>query len=162
MLRQRRQKFTGCTAACVCYFYLKDCRALEEDQVILWYCIALVGMKKGFFGNGGKSSQAARKEEPSSKAAFVSDRLKLLVSQSSAGSLRVESDKLQGRYIVADRNFNPGEVLMTAQYFATVPVHSSTDLCTRCLSHCRKVKHCQRCAAVFCSEDCFNESSAGL
>jgi hypothetical protein len=119
----------------------------------------LTKMKKGFFAK--KSSPTELNDRSKSIPDVVNKRLNVLVSESSKDSLELFCDKQQGRYLVAKRRFEPGEVLMTAQYFATVAIQNNADICSRCLSHGKGETNCQLCGSTFCCKSCFDLFSAG-
>ena len=122
----------------------------------------VVQMKKGFFS---KSKPTEPKELPkpiASTEITISNRLKSLVSGSSRNALELAHDNKQGRYVVVKRSFEPGEILMTAQYFATVAIQSRVDICSRCLGLCKSGTRCQLCGSMFCSKSCFDFCSAGF
>ncbi len=124
-------------------------------------------MKKGFFDQPKRAPQSSTKSSPlhkgdtNTKPKFLSKNLQIVVSKSSNDMLLLASNKTEGRFLAAVRPFAAGDVLLTADCFATVPDQSNPELCTRCLCRCAKKMQCKECGTTFCSQTCTDLSSAG-
>ena len=115
-------------------------------------------MRKGFLSSGpakGASKDAELKTLPQ-----LSKHLCGLVSKSSNGSCALSHRDGEGRLLVATRNVSAGEILLTAEYFATVAAEGSTDICSRCFRR-GSTAACKGCGSCYCSSDCLNMAGPG-
>lgn len=70
--------------------------------------------------------------------------------------IRVNRNKEHGRHIVANRNINPGEILLIEKPYAqfVFPEHRTLH-CSECLELCYNLIPCERCSGVlYCSKAC--------
>jgi hypothetical protein len=125
-------------------------------------------MKKGFFEKRDSRREqpppqcsTLHKGESNPKIKCISTTLQFVVSKSSNNMLRLVSNKSEGRFLEAACPCAAGNVLLTADCFATVPDQSNPELCTRCLRRCANKVHCKVCGITFCSQTCTDLSSAG-
>ncbi len=127
----------------------------------------ILAMKKGFFQQESKRKQPALQCPPlqngsNQNVRCTSQYLQNIVSESSKNMLKLGSNQVEGRFLEALCSFAAGDVLLTADYFATVSDQSNPELCTRCLCRCAKRERCAVCGCTFCSKTCKDLSSAGL
>jgi hypothetical protein len=132
-------------------------------------------MKKGFFSskNEAKNGKPAPMQEDNNQKKCdgeggqnrkcLSHHLQVVVSESSSKRVKlVSSNKVEGRFLEAVSSFAAGDVILTADYFATVSDQSNPELCTRCLCRVKKERCvCGVCGSTFCSQNCKDLSSAG-
>ena len=123
-------------------------------------------MKKGFFEKrepkiGQPAPQCSTLLTGDPKPKCTSTALQIVVSESSKNVLRLVSNKIEGRFLEAVCPCAAGDVLLTADCFATVPDQSNPELCTRCLCRCANKMQCKVCGTTFCSQTCTDLSSAG-
>lgn len=82
---------------------------------------------------------------------------------SSALKLQYDSDK--GRFLIADRDINPGELLLVEKAYSSClllePSNTSSH-CSYCLARCHNPMPCPDCnVAVFCNEICRTSGLSG-
>lgn len=86
--------------------------------------------------------------------------IKNLRVPSASECLRVKYSKEMGRYIVADCDVKPGEILIVENPYASIlmPEFYATH-CYHCFTRCLSLVPCEHCAsAMFCSVECYHES----